>query len=214
MSAVRIGLLVVLALCAWEAAARATAPSRAQPSAADVRARGLTFSPDFPAGDREWVLASLERARPEARALIDEIDGMTYVTAFREPDAWLSGQALTVSPHHYLLRINIAKLDGNRVADRDVIVIHELAHIVDFELIPDALRDRLAAQVPSSGTCIGDWGADCTSAKERFADTFAKWGLRGAVSAWGAGYGLPAPMSLEDWGAPLAAFAARLQAAR
>ena len=48
---------------------------------------------------------------------------------------------------------------------------------------------------------------------ERFADTFAKWALRGELSLAGAGYGLPAPASLEEWGAPLAKLAVDLEVA-
>ncbi len=48
---------------------------------------------------------------------------------------------------------------------------------------------------------------DCTAPEERFADTFAKWALRGAVSLAGAGYSVASPASLEDWGAPLARLA-------
>ena len=83
-------------------------------------------------------------------------------------------------------------------------MIHELGHVVDFALVPDALRDRLAAGVPSTGVCLEAIYADCAAAQEKFADTFTKWALRGNVSIAGAGYSLPAPASLEDWGAPLA----------
>ena len=55
--------------------------------------------------------------------------------------------------------------------------------------------------------------ADCAPDQERFADTFAKWALRGAVSITGAGYNLPAPASLEDWGAPLSSLAIELDVA-
>ena len=48
----------------------------------------------------------------------------------------------------------------------------------------------------------------CTALEERFADTFAKWALRGAVSLAGSGYGIPAPR-LDEWGAPLAVLAAQ-----
>ena len=54
---------------------------------------------------------------------------------------------------------------------------------------------------------------DCTVPAERFADTFAKWALRGAVSATGAGYGVATPASLEDWGAPLAKLAIEIEVA-
>ena len=50
----------------------------------------------------------------------------------------------------------------------------------------------------------------CAAPAERFADTFAKWALRGSVSAVGAGYEVANPPSLEDWGAPLAALSVKL----
>jgi hypothetical protein len=46
---------------------------------------------------------------------------------------------------------------------------------------------------------------------EKFADTFAKWALRGDFPE-SAGYGVATPASLEEWGAPLASVAAQLDA--
>ena len=81
-------------------------------------------------------------------------------------------------------------------------------------MVPEALNAELDAGIPSGGPCIspGDALGACAEPEERFADTFAKWALRGAVSAAGAGYGIPAPASLEDWGAPLGALAVGLEA--
>ena len=90
-------------------------------------------------------------------------------------------------------------------------MIHELGHIVDFALVPDDLRDRLAFGVPNTGVCLDQTFADCAQTKEKFADTFAKWALRGNVSMVGAGYSLPSPASLEDWGTPLSALAIQLE---
>ena len=91
-------------------------------------------------------------------------------------------------------------------------VLHELGHVVDISLIPQALDDQLDAGIPRPATCgdvAGPYGA-CAPARERIADTFAKWALNGAVSAVGAGYGIPLPASIEDWGAPLGRIAAGL----
>ena len=63
------------------------------------------------------------------------------------------------------------------------------------------------------GGCVTPVHGDCTAPEERFADTFAKWALRGAVSAAGAGYGVASPASLEDWGTPLATLAIKIQVA-
>jgi hypothetical protein len=82
--------------------------------------------------------------------------------------------------------------------------------------VPPGLNRRLDDAIPRGGPCIHDdlgSAGGCTPVQERFADTFAKWALGGAVSAAGAGYMIPAPASLEDWGAPLGALAARLPAA-
>jgi len=111
------------------------------------------------------------------------------------------------------VRLNLARLDGERRTDRSAVTIHELGHVVDFALVPDDLRDRLAAQVPRSGACPAGIADDCARSPERFADTFAKWALRGELSLAGAGYGLPAPASLEEWGAPLAKLAVDLEVA-
>jgi hypothetical protein len=74
--------------------------------------------------------------------------------------------------------------------------------VIDFALVPAALNTTLDGQVPRGAPC--GLAVDCDRQEERFADTFAKWALRGAVSEFGAGYGIPMPASIEDWGAPLA----------
>ena len=176
-------------------------------------AGGLTFAADFPAADRQWVLAAIAKARPEARQLIDHVDGGTRIVPFFEPDGYWLGWARPRPGGRYEVRLNLAKLDGERRADRSAVTIHELGHVVDFALVPDDLRDRLAAQVPLSGVCPAGILGDCAGPQERFADTFAKWALRGELSLAGAGYGLAAPASLEAWGAPLSQLAIELQVA-
>jgi hypothetical protein len=176
-------------------------------------AGGLTFAPEFPEADRQWVHAAIAAARPEARQLIDHIGGRTRVVPFYAPDGYWLGVALTLPGGGYEVRLNLARLDGEREIDRSAVTLHELGHVVDFALVPDALRDQLAAQVPRSGACPRGIRADCAGVEERFADTFAKWALRGEMSIVGAGYALAAPASLEDWGAPLARLAVELEVA-
>jgi hypothetical protein len=180
---------------------------------AATKAGGLTFAADFPEADRQWVRAAIAQVRPEARELIDEVDGQTRVTAFYAPNGYWLGWARTVAPNRYEVRLNLARLDGERKIDRDAVTVHELGHVVDFAVVPDGVRDRLSAEVPTSGVCLDGIRGDCAGPQERFADTFAKWALRGAVSEVGAGYSLAAPSSLEDWGAPLAALAIQLDVA-
>ncbi|HEY6888654.1 MAG TPA: hypothetical protein VI300_12770 [Solirubrobacter sp.] len=193
--------------------AYALRPANKPVAQAATASGGLTFAPDFPAADRAWVLAAIANARPEARQLIDDVDGRTRITAFYEPYGYWLGWAQTVAPNRYEVRLNLARLDGRRKIDRDTVTLHELGHVVDFALVPDTLRDQLAAHVPTSGACPDGIQGDCAAAPERFADTFAKWALRGAVSAVGAGYSLASPRSLEDWGAPLSELAIELNVA-
>jgi hypothetical protein len=175
----------------------------------DIREAGLRFDPSVPAADRAWVLAAVAAARPEAQRLIAEVDGLVTVQTHREIEdaigyAEWNGRGAVVS-------LDTAQLNGDRALDRNVVVLHELGHVVDFLLVPDELVHQLDAGIPR-GTCrsVSEHIGACTAPEERFADTFAKWALRGAVSMAGSGYGIPTPSSLEDWGTPLGRMAAEL----
>jgi hypothetical protein len=171
-----------------------------------ARAGGLTFAPGVAPGDRAWILAAVARARPEAAGLIAEVDGLVRVGTYSDPGPTLGitrGQE-----RGFTVDVNTGLLNGDRAMDRTTVVLHELGHVVDFALVPKALNATLDAQVPRGGPCGA--AVDCDLVEERFADTFAKWALHGAVSAFGAGYAVPTPASLEDWGAPLDRLAVRL----
>jgi len=171
-----------------------------------ARAAGLTFAPGVSAADRSWILESVARARPEAARLIAEVDGLVVVGTFAA-----GGTTLGVTAGHergFTVDFNVAYLNGDRVSDRATVVLHELGHVIDFALVPAELNTRLDAQIPHGGPC--GMAIDCDRVEERFADTFAKWALDGAVSAVGAGYGIPVPASIEGWGAPLAELSFRL----
>ena len=174
-----------------------------------ARAAGPVFAADMPAADRAWVRAALASARPEAARLIAEVDGLVRFSVFSGgPDA-----PLGVTRSHergFDVSFNVAQLDGRHAYDRPTVVLHELGHVVDFALVPRTLNQQLDAGIPRGGPCGA--AIDCDRIEERFADTFAKWALHGAVSAAGAGYGIAAPPSLEDWGAPLGELAVRLPA--
>jgi hypothetical protein len=171
-----------------------------------ARAAGLSFAPGVTPGDRAWILQAVARARPEAARLIAEVDGLVLVGTFAA-----AGSTLGVTRGHdrgFTVDLNVAYLNGERVADRATVVLHELGHVIDFALVPVETNTRLDGQIPRGGPC-GE-AIDCDRIEERFADTFAKWALGGAVSELGAGYGIPVPASLEDWGAPLADLSFRL----
>lgn len=180
------------------------------PITPEVRAAGLRFAAAVPERDRAWIFAAVAGARPEARRLIDEVDGLVEVrTHSSQGDAigWArSGSGGSV------VSVDTAALNGDRALDRGVVVLHELGHVVDYVLVEDELVRRLDAGIPRAGGCASatEVTGACTAVEERFADTFAKWALHGAVSLAGSGYGIPAPASIEDWGAPLGLLAARL----
>jgi hypothetical protein len=176
MDCKRLGLLLLLALAGCGG-------PRDAPVSKEVQAAGLRFAPGVPAGDQQWILAAIENARPEARSLIDDVDGMVVVTTFSEPGGRAVGMMRPTGPDAYEVSFNVAYLDADRKIDRDSTVIHELGHVVDAALVPPELRNRLAAELPSVGGCRTAERNDCASPPERFADTFAKWALRGADSS-------------------------------
>jgi hypothetical protein len=179
-----------------------------------ARTAGLTFTATVPSSDRAWILAAIAHARPEAQRLIGEVDGLVTVSTERAGAGALVetvGWAQRAPAGRFRIGLNVSELDGERAIDRNVVVLHELGHVVDWALVAPRLDAQLDAGIPS-GSCGGVPGpfGGCAPAAERFADTFAKWSLGGAVSAVGAGYQIATPASLEDWGSPLGALAARL----
>jgi hypothetical protein len=175
----------------------------------EIRGAGLRFGPEVSSGDREWILAGIARARPEARRLIAEADGMVTITTAGTGTPMGLTEA---GPMGFRLWLNVNRLDGTRRIDRDTVLLHEMGHVVDFALIPAAVGRQLDDGIPRGGPCTPQDGVygNCAPAEERIADTFAKWALDGSVSMVGAGYAIATPPSLDAWGAPLAAIAARL----
>ncbi len=180
---------------------------------AETRAATLRFAPDVKPRDRAWILAAVGKARPEAQRLIAEIDGLVEVRTDLPRGEAIGLAQMTLD--QAMVNFDVRSLNGDRAFDRDVVVLHELGHVIDFQLVDDELVEQLDRQIPRVGSCgaseLLPTGA-CTAVEERFADTFAKWALRGRISLAGSGYGIPAPASLEDWGAPLGMLAARLNA--
>jgi hypothetical protein len=179
----------------------------------EIRAAGLRIGPGVAPKDRAWILAAIAHARPEAQQLIGEVDGLVDITTQPGGEALPGGQAVGVTrptPDGFQIELNTAALDGDASFSRDVVVLHELGHVIDFSLISQDLAKQLDSAIPSSGACPSEVkiNGGCTAPEERFADTFAKWALRGAVSEAGAGYGIRAPL-LDEWGQPLAVLAAQ-----
>jgi hypothetical protein len=178
----------------------------------ETRAAGLRFAPSVAPQDRAWILAAIQAARPEAQQLIAEVDGLVEIRTDL-PSGVAIGLA-QLSSDAAIVNFDLGSLNGDRALDRNVVVLHELGHVIDYQLVPDELVQRLDRGIPRVGTCQPTAAAlpvgACTVIEERFADTFAKWALRGRFSLAGSGYGIPVPASLEDWGAPLGRLAIQL----
>jgi hypothetical protein len=180
---------------------------------AEIRRAGLSFGADVAPGDRQWVLAAIAAAQPQALKLIGEVDGM--VTIHTAGEGAMIGLT-TLRSTGFTIWLNLRRLNGTRKIDRNTTVLHEFGHVVDLALLDAATDRRLDDGIPRSGSCMTQQGTvfgDCAPAEERIADTFAKWALGNAVSAVGAGYAISDPPSLADWGRPLDALAASLPAA-
>jgi hypothetical protein len=175
------------------------------------------YAGSVPQRDRAWIEAAIAAARPEAQRLIGEVDGLVEYQVHRGDPLGVTRSEVSPGGARFTISFDVASLDGDRGQDRAVTVLHEYGHAIDLALVPQELNDRLEAGIPRTGTCGNYGGAltgSCAVPAERFADTFAKWALRGSVSAVGAGYQVANPPSLEDWGAPLAALSIRLAAPR
>src|SRR5919198_856513 len=176
-----VALCVVVSLLAVRAhRATATAEPHVTP---EIRAATLSFAPDVAPGDRAWVLGAIATARPEAQRLIAEIDGMVEVkTDLNAPGSAYppgSEQAIGLAEMvggRAMVSFDVRELDGERAIDRNMVVLHELGHVVDWVLADDALVGELDAGIPPAGQCtsVSDGIGACTAVPERFADTFAK----------------------------------------
>ena len=203
-------VLIAVGARMWPDAGAAASGSRE--ISEETRAATLRFAASVTPDDRAWILAAIQRARPEAQRLIAEIDGLVEVrTDLPRGTAIGLAQMTTDSA---VVSFDVRSLNGDRAIDADVVVLHELGHVIDFQLVPDELVQELDRAIPRGAACHATalpTGA-CTAIEERFADTFAKWALGGRISLAGSGYGIPAPASIEDWGAPLGLLAAKLSA--
>jgi hypothetical protein len=207
--------LIVVSLCAAILAVVVHARGAAADGEIPPELRAATLNLDSVAPqDRIWIQNAIATARPEAQRLIGEIDGLVTVrTDLRSAGVPEDAIGLTRSNGDGVeILLGADRLNGDRALDRNMVVLHELGHVVDFLLVDDKLMRRLDAGIPASRECgeALDGAGGCNAVQERFADTFAKWALRGRFSIAGSGYGVPTPPSLEDWGMPLGALAIQL----
>lgn len=173
-----------------------------------VRAAGPRFAPSVAEGDRQATLAAIAAARPEARALIDLVDGLVDVRI-----AAIGSRAVGLTESEdagYLVTLDLGTV-SRRFGERGIqrLVLHELGHVIDHALVPDALVDALDRQIPPGIGCDEGTMGGCADREERFAETFAKWALGDIGVNLDIGYKVPPPsVPLATWGAPLSALAA------
>ena len=184
-----------------------SAGARTLPAA--VQRAGLTFDPSVAPADRAAVLGAIASARPEARRLIGLVDGLVdvHVGAAR-PGAVGTTQ---IDGRRFDVTLDLARVSA-QLGPRGVtrLTLHELGHVLDHALLPDELVARLDAGIPGGWGCEGGMTGACTDREERFAESFAKWASGDLGVDLSIGYSVPPPgPSLEAWGAPLAALAAR-----
>lgn len=173
---------------------------------AGARARTWEVSPEVTAADLQWISSAVAAARPEARRLLDAVDGLVVLHGHG------AGPAGFVRPDgtRYVLSLHLPDLRAVGPKLRDHVVMHEFGHVVDFALVPQAVNAAMDQGIPRLEACHGDGvSGGCTSIEERFADTFAKWALNDAVGPvagnLAAGYRVPPPNNLAGWAEPLAA---------
>jgi len=170
------------------------------------RARSFTFAPGSAPDEQRVFVSAVASARPEARRLVDLVDGLVTVHFERPPgDATIGLTRFDGADYDVFigLREVIARYGAR---EGGAIVMHELGHVVDIALVPDTLVNELDRDIPVGENCRGDGqtvGA-CAPIEERFADTFSKWAVDDLGVNLSSGYRILPPVPLERWGRPLA----------
>lgn len=175
---------------------------------ADVRADGLRFDPSVAALDRQAVADAVAGSRPDARRLVDLVDGLVTV---RVGGTGAGAVGMTQeTAEGYVVTLDLAEVstaNGPRGVTR--LVLHELAHVVDSAIVPDDVMATLDAGIPPGWECGQGTSGACATVEERFAESFAKWATGDIGVDLYIGYRVPPPgPTLDAWGQPLARLAA------
>ena len=172
------------------------------------RAATFRFAPGTAPADRAAFLAAVADARPPARRLIDLVDGLVDVRIGPTGQAAALGITRSGGPR-YDVTVDLGQVAaayGQRGIDR--VVLHELGHVIDHALVPDAIMTGLQAGIPAGFGCEQGISGACAIAPERFAESFAKWATGDIGVDLYVGYKVPPPgPTLDAWGAPLARLA-------
>jgi hypothetical protein len=168
------------------------------------RADTFHFAPDVAPYDQQVVRTAVAHAKPDARRLIDAVDGLVDLDVAQTQAGSVGTTQMVGDRFKVVLNLGAAaRAAGQRAIDR--LVLHELGHVVDGALVPDDLRDRMVAEVPRPYGCLGSNSGACAAPVEVFAESFAKWATGDIGVNLNLGYAVPPPDDLARWGAPLAA---------
>jgi hypothetical protein len=168
---------------------------------AQERASTFMFPPGLAPSDRASILAAVVHARPEAQALIAAVDGFVDLRVGPIPGAAGTAQPLG---DRFLVSLDLGmvwRAHGQRGVD--VLVLHELGHVVDDALVGAELNAQLDATIPRGYGCDRGTSGACANQSERFAESFAKWATGDIYLNLRFGYKIPPPSDLTAWGAPL-----------
>lgn len=207
MVALALGVVLSIAVARSRVAAVPAGPGRevGHITAAE-RAATFSFAPTVSPYDRQVVLGAVARARPDARRLVAAVDGLVDLSVAPAGDGAVGTTQRIGSRFDVVLNLGAAaRAGGQRAIDR--LVLHELGHVVDGALVPDALRGQLVAQVPHGYGCTDGVTGACAAPVEIFAESFAKWATGDIGVNLNLGYEVPPPGDLDRWGAPLARLA-------
>ena len=162
------------------------------------------FDPAIPEQDRQTFLAAIGAARPEARRLLDVVDGLVDVLV--GTTAVPAAGSTEELPDRYEVIVDFAQIWqalGQRGVNR--LVLHEMAHVIDMAVLPDDVTAGLVAGVPAGWGCEQGVSGSCAVPEERFAESFAKWAVGDIGVDLNIGYRVPPPSRpLDAWGGPLA----------
>lgn len=162
----------------------------------------LRVAPDATPAERAAVVSAVAAARPEARRLLEAVDGAVEVRV--APPAGGAVGLMETTPGGYRVTLDLATVTA-RYGQRGVsrLVLHELAHVVDHALVPPDLARQLDEATPRGWAATGPASGSSATREERFAESFAKWATGDIGVDLYLGYAVPPPP--VDWGAPLAA---------
>jgi hypothetical protein len=170
------------------------------------RAATFTFAPGSTPEEERIFANAVASAIPDARRLIDLVDGLVTVR-FEDPGDGHIGLT-RFDGRHYEVIVDLAKVvEEYGIREVNGVVLHELGHVVDIALVPDSLVAELDKGIPTSWACRagGPATGSCAPVRERFADTFSKWAMNDLGVNLASGYHILPPVPLSEWGAPLAA---------